>query len=134
YLFRVLPGNQLRYCALIQPPASTMRHDHLRRLVAVVDAAASGIRLVTRFRTYRRGLARMVVDPAILGGEPVFVGTRIAVRHVGALARRGVPEAELLADFPSLNAADIKFARIFVGMKPPPGRPRRRLIVRSGSA
>lgn len=102
--------------------------------IVTVDAAASRRRLSTRLRAYRRGLSRIVADPAILGGEPVFAGTRIAVRHVGRLAQRGVPEAELSADFPALSAADIEFARIFAGMKPPPGRPRRRLTIRSTPA
>lgn len=51
---------------------------------------------------------RVVSDPAILGGEPVFKGSRLSVRHIG-----GMPESErasILADYPYLTDEDISFA------------------------
>lgn len=72
---------------------------------------------------YRRGARRTESHPQVLGGEPVFRGTRISVRHVGSMAVRGVPTEEILADFPALGPADVAFARIVAAMKPDPGRP-----------
>jgi uncharacterized protein (DUF433 family) len=103
------------------------RGSAVRRGIVTIDAAATRRELDRRLRLYRRGLARTVSRDDLLGGEPVFAGTRVAVRHVGRLAARGVAVAELLGDFPALTAADIEFARLFAAMKPGPGRPRRRL-------
>jgi uncharacterized protein (DUF433 family) len=86
-----------------------------------------------RLRIYRRGLSRLASDPGILGGEPVFSGTRLAVRHVGRLAAR-MAAAELRTEFPQLSHDDIAFAHLFARMKPGPGRPRKRLRFRAASA
>lgn len=72
---------------------------------------------------YRRGLRRVETRAKVLGGETVFKGTRIPVRHVGLMATGGVLTEEILADYPALSAADVSFARIFAAMKPGPGRP-----------
>jgi uncharacterized protein (DUF433 family) len=101
-----------------------------RKGIVAIDTVALGRRLAARTRLYRRGRRRIVSDAAILGGEPVFTGTRISVRHIGRLAARGVPADELRADYPALSTADIAFARLFAGMKRDPGRPRRRLRFR----
>lgn len=98
-----------------------------------IDAAELRRRTAAKLRVYRRGLSRLSSDPGVLGGEPVFRGTRISVRHVGRLAAR-VDPAELRADFPGLADDDIEFARLFVQMKPGPGRPRRRLRFRTAAA
>src|SRR5438552_7516846 len=37
--------------------------------------------------TYHRGRRRVVSNPDILGGEPVFEGTRIPLAHVAAMVR-----------------------------------------------
>jgi hypothetical protein len=49
------------------------------------------------------------------------------VRHIGLLARRGTPVAEILDDYPALDADDVAFARLFVELRPDPGRPRKAL-------
>jgi uncharacterized protein (DUF433 family) len=78
-----------------------------------------------RLRLFERGRKRVVSRPDVLGGEPVFAGTRLSVRHVGALARKSDAPEVILEDFPALTAADVAFARIFVELGRPPGRPRR---------
>ncbi|MBI4814869.1 MAG: DUF433 domain-containing protein [Deltaproteobacteria bacterium] len=44
-----------------------------------------------------------------LGGEPVFVGTRVSVRRVGMLLLRGVPMVQMREDFPRL--AEVRTCR-----------------------
>lgn len=127
-LYRLLVGREKQYGAW------TSTGNALKSGIVTIDAAAPRRRLAERLRIYRRGLARLARSSDILGGEPVFAGTRIAVRHVGQLALRGVETAEILADFPTLSADDVAFARIYVGMKPPPGRPRKRLRFRTAGA
>jgi uncharacterized protein (DUF433 family) len=42
-------------------------------------------------------------DPAICGGEPVIVGTRVTVRTVLACLGEGMDVDAILADFPTLS-------------------------------
>lgn len=53
---------------------------------------------------------RILRDPAICGGEPVFKGTRVTLRTVLASMATGDAPDEILADFPSLKPEDIKAA------------------------
>ena len=76
---------------------------------------------------YRRGLGRVESRPDVLGGEPVFKGTRLSVRHIGGMALAGVPELEMRADYPQLSSEDIAFAALFARIRPLSGRPGRRL-------
>jgi uncharacterized protein (DUF433 family) len=56
---------------------------------------------------------RIIRDPQICGGEPVFTGTRVTLRTVlASLAAGDRPEA-ILADSPSLKAEDIQAAIAF---------------------
>ena len=88
------------------------------------DAARRALR-------YWRGKRRIVRDPLILGGEPVFRGTRIPVAHVAALLRKGSRPEEILEDFPSLNRDDLGAAGSHAEVGPPPGRPRRLVLLRT---
>jgi len=78
---------------------------------------------------YRWGRRRVVSSPEVLGGEPVFRGTRIPLQHVASLFRKGVPEPEIAEDFPSLSARDFAYARLFARFGEKPGRPRKRLVI-----
>jgi uncharacterized protein (DUF433 family) len=67
-------------------------------------------------------MMRVVEDPDILGGEPVFRGTRLSVRQIG-----GLPKAEGAAireDYPYLSEEDVRFAGVFSRAYPRKGRPR----------
>jgi uncharacterized protein (DUF433 family) len=83
--------------------------------------------LADNLATYRRGRRRVISTPDILGGEPVFEGTRIPLAHISALVRNGTDAAEILEDYPALNARDLAFAAIHARMKAHPGRPRKPL-------
>jgi uncharacterized protein (DUF433 family) len=101
------------------------------RLIGVVpveiDASELRKRLAERLRLYRRGRTRLVGRPDLVGGEPVFKGTRVPVRHVGLLTKKGVPLAEILEDYPALDENDVAFARLFIELRRDPGRPRKPL-------
>lgn len=77
-----------------------------------------------RIDLYRRGRARIRRDEAILGGEPVFAGTRLAVRHIGGMRLKGEPVARIIEDYPELSPEDVAFAVLFAEANPPVGRPR----------
>lgn len=86
--------------------------------------------IIGRIRAYRAGARRVERHDDVVGGALVFKGTRIPVATVGMLLKRGVPPAELLADYPSLTDVDLEFARIAVELNPPRGRPRKPLELR----
>jgi uncharacterized protein (DUF433 family) len=67
---------------------------------------------------------RVVADSAVLGGEPVFRGSRLSVRHIGGMAERGEHVGNILEDYPYLSRRDVEFARVFVRAYPRLGRPR----------
>lgn len=83
-------------------------------------------RVEERVEAFLRARGRVVSRPEVLGGEPVFEGTRISVRFVGERAKKGEPAEVLLADYPPLDARDIEFARTYVELGRPPGRPRKK--------
>ena len=56
---------------------------------------------------------RIVRDPQIVGGQPVFRNTRVTLRTVLASLAEGGTAEEILADFPTLSADDIRAAIAF---------------------
>jgi uncharacterized protein (DUF433 family) len=53
---------------------------------------------------------RIIRDPQICGGEPVFKGTRVALHTVVASLAAGDSIEEVLAAFPSLAREDVQAA------------------------
>ena len=47
----------------------------------------------------------ITTDPDILGGQPVFAGTRVPIETLFDHLEAGVPLAEFLADFPTVSKA-----------------------------
>ena len=70
---------------------------------------------VERFEAWQK---RLVSRGEILGGEPVFPGTHLAVRQIGEMARRGASIEDILEDYPYLDPQDIEFAERFVTAYP----------------
>jgi uncharacterized protein (DUF433 family) len=57
---------------------------------------------------YYERMNRITFDPRQCGGRPCIRGMRIRVKDVLDLLAAGVDEAEILRDFPYLEAADIR--------------------------
>ena len=51
---------------------------------------------------------RITIDPAILLGKPTIRRLRISIEQILRALANGVPESELLADYPDLEAEDFK--------------------------
>lgn len=68
----------------------------------------------THSESFERWKRNLVERKDVLGGEPVFPNSRLAVRHVGEMARRGAPVAEIIEDYPSLGEQDVEFAMRYV--------------------
>jgi uncharacterized protein (DUF433 family) len=75
-------------------------------------------------RDLRRARRLVVSDPEIMGGEPVFRGTRVPVHMIAGLVAQGSTPAELLAGYPRLTAEMIRLAPVYAAAYPLRGRPR----------
>lgn len=80
--------------------------------------------LATSLRQLRRARDLVISDPDIMGGEPVFRGTRIPVHMIATLTGQGSTEADLLEGYPRLTAEMIRLAPIYAAAYPLRGRPR----------
>jgi uncharacterized protein (DUF433 family) len=85
------------------------------------------VRVVSRYRELQRGLKYIVSDPSVMGGEPVFAGTRIPLAHIAGIIAKGAPLHEIAEDYPDLSRADLHFAAIQSRVKRTPKRPRKAL-------
>jgi uncharacterized protein (DUF433 family) len=74
-----------------------------------------------RFEAWK---TKLVVDDAILGGEPVFPKSRLAVRRIGGALLNGTSVEEVKEDYPYLTDEDIEYARLYTVAYPRVGRPR----------
>jgi uncharacterized protein (DUF433 family) len=97
-----------------------------------VECKAFGQKVARNLSAFRWGKRRIVSNPDVLGGEPVFRGTRIPLQHAASLFRKGVPEKEMVEDFPALSSRDLAYARLFSRLSQRPGPPRKKLALRRG--
>jgi uncharacterized protein (DUF433 family) len=80
--------------------------------------------LAISLRMLRRARELVSSDPDILGGDPVFRGTRIPVHLMATLIGKGSTDAELLEGYPRLTAEMVRLAPIYAAAYPLRGRPR----------
>jgi len=72
-------------------------------------------------------IAEMVIcDPEIMGGTPVFKGTRIPVDLVADMLAQGATVEEILEGYPTLNREKIALSPLYMRAFPRRGRPSRR--------
>ncbi|MDA4133418.1 MAG: DUF433 domain-containing protein, partial [Thaumarchaeota archaeon] len=115
--------------ALFQKVKAALAKKRSAASVEVADLLALKIRPVVKelrsewslFRTWEK--TRVVKDASILAGEPVFRGTRLAIRHIGGMLERGESPKAVREDYPKLSARDLACARLFVRAYPRVGRP-----------
>jgi uncharacterized protein (DUF433 family) len=80
--------------------------------------------LATSLRELRRAKRLAVSDRDILGGDPVFRGTRVPVHMIAELIAQGSTPAELKQSYPRLTAEMIRLAPVYAAAYPLRGRPR----------
>lgn len=78
---------------------------------------------VTRARKVRRALDAITSDDAILGGLPVFRGTRVPIDAVLASVDAGIPFDRVQRAYPSVTPEMAESARIYATVRPRRGRP-----------
>jgi uncharacterized protein (DUF433 family) len=81
--------------------------------------------LATSLRELRRARRLVVSDPPdIMGGDPVFPGTRVSVHMIAELVAQGSTQADLIESYPRLTAEMIRLAPVYAAAYPLRGRPR----------
>ena len=79
-----------------------------------------------RVALYAHGLDRVEERDGVLGGETVFKNTRISVRHIGNLYKKGESLRNILEDYPAITEDDIYFSDLYSQAHSITGRPRTR--------
>jgi uncharacterized protein (DUF433 family) len=85
------------------------------------DIAKEVKRQLERFETWKQ---RLVADENILGGEPTFPKSRLAVRQIGGMLLKGAAPKDVKDDYSYLKDEDIEFAKLYTLAYPRVGRPR----------
>lgn len=89
----------------------------------VVKLVAAVHDVEARLSDFEKWKKKLVEREDVLGGEPVFPKSRLAVRHIGEMARRGAPIEEIVSDHPNLSKQDVEFAMRYAAAYPRVGRP-----------
>jgi uncharacterized protein (DUF433 family) len=102
-----------------QPRQSMIRTD-----LVVIDARPAA--RAVRSGLSQLGKARRMVSSVsgVLGGTPVFKGTRIPVHDIADMLANGDKPAAIIKAFPRLTAARVRLAAIYALAYPARGRPR----------
>jgi uncharacterized protein (DUF433 family) len=102
-----------------------------RRVVSVgalkVDIGESRREVMERVKELRRAERLVVSNRDILGGIPVFRGTRIPVHRIAFLLQQGDAPEALCQAYPRLTDEMIRVAPLYTEAHPARGRPRKQL-------
>ena len=64
-------------------------------------------------KTEKELLERIVVNPKIMGGKPIVLGTRITVEQVLKLLAQGLSVKDILKDYPHLTEDDVSAVLLY---------------------
>ena len=76
-------------------------HSKIRKMLITIDVGNSRIKVAVFEQDILLDL--IVVDPEILGGKPVFKGTRVPIKTLFDYLERGYTLDEFLECFPSVS-------------------------------
>ena len=90
----------------------------------IIDVAEARREIAAGTRDLDAAEAMVIRDKAVMGGEPMFKGTRIPVRLIAAMLAEGVDETEILDGYPKLDRRMLALTKIWVAANPRRGRPK----------
>ena len=90
-----------------------------------IDLRESRRELAKSLRQLRRARQLVVVDPEVMGGDPVFRGTRVPVHMIADILALGETEETMLESYPRLTAEMLRLAPVYASAYPLKGRPRK---------
>jgi len=105
--------------------ASSRKVISLEEGLVKIDLREPRRALAASLRTLRRASSLVVSDSEILGGDPVFRGTRMPVHSIATWVDRGSTEKEILEAYPRLTPEMIRLAPAYAQAYPLRGRPRK---------
>ncbi len=110
--------------AVVATSIRSPRQSLIRADMIVVDArpAAQTVRFGLSLLAKARGMVSST--PEVLGGTPVFKGTRIPVHDVADMLANGDRPAAIVKAYPQLDADRVRLASIYAQAYPARGRPR----------
>lgn len=105
-----------------------MRRTPRRQMVRVADALAIDVGRIRKdvadaMKTVQALRRLALSNPDVLGGEPVFRGTRVPVRVIANLLERGESPVRLTSAYPSLTLRQIELAPLWARTYKARGRP-----------
>lgn len=106
---------------IAEPAAATVRADEF----LIVDVAAARRQLAQRVRQLEEAETLVHSSKDVMGGEPVFKGTRVPVRTVASMLAQGADVDEIAEGYPSLTRRMVELAAIWSTAHPARGRPRK---------
>jgi uncharacterized protein (DUF433 family) len=56
---------------------------------------------------------RISINPRVMVGKPVIRGTRIPVELIVRMLAQGIPESDILREYPRLQPEDIRAALVY---------------------
>ena len=89
----------------------------------IIDVGGARMKLNSKRRELERTATMIHSDPEVMGGTPVFRGTRIPVYLVADMIERETALDEILDGYPSLTREMAEYARIYAATHPKRGRP-----------
>jgi uncharacterized protein (DUF433 family) len=89
----------------------------------IIDVGGARMKLSRKVQELERAAGIIHSDPEIMGGSPVFRGTRIPVYLVADLIERETQIDEILEGYPSLTRQMLEYASIYAATHPKRGRP-----------
>lgn len=102
-----------------QPKTRKVKADDL----LIIDVAEARRQITARTRDLEAAEAMVERTRDVMGGEPVFKGTRIPVRLIAAMLAEGADEGEILEGYPQLDRRQVALSRIWAAAYPSRGRP-----------
>ena len=116
------PARRERLFAAIrsQPTARTVKADDL----LIIDVGEARKQIADRARDLATAEAMVERKKSVMGGEPVFKGTRVPVRLVASMLADGAGEDEILEGYPALDRRQLALSRIWAAAHPRRGRPK----------
>jgi uncharacterized protein (DUF433 family) len=103
------------------PDAKTVRADDY----LIIDVERAKQQLAARADALREAENLVHSQKGIMGGEPVFKGTRVPVRAIAIMRAQGASIDEIVEGYPSLNPHMVELADIWSAAHPARGRPKK---------
>lgn len=91
--------------------------------IVSIDIGSFVSKAIDRMKVIERAQKLITVDPEILGGTPVFAGTRVPVDTVAASLKKGIDRKRILGAYQSLTDEHLDAARVYSEVYPRRGRP-----------